>query len=107
MATHPSILPGESHGQRSLVGYSPWGHKESDRMERLSTSTHKVPNKEGWVPKNTLQSPLGCKIKPVNPKRNQPSIFTGRTNAEAEAPILWPPDVKSQLTGKDLDAGND
>ena len=44
----------------------------------------------------TLESPLDCKeIKPVNPKGNQPSIVTGRTNAEAEAPILWPPDVKS------------
>ena len=42
---------------------------------------------------------------PVNPKGNQPLIFIGRTDAEAEAPILWPPDVKSQLTGKDPDAG--
>ena len=39
MATHSSILPGESHGQRSLAGYSPWGHKESDTTERLSTYT--------------------------------------------------------------------
>ena len=54
----------------------------------------------------TLESPLDCKdIKPVNPKGNQPSIFIERTDAEAEAPILWPPDVKSQLTGKDPDAG--
>ena len=44
----------------------------------------------------TLESPLGCKeIKPVNLKGNQPQIFTGKTDAEAEAPILWPPDVKS------------
>ena len=56
----------------------------------------------------TLESPLNCKeIKPVNPKGNQPSIFIERTDAEAEAPILWPPDVKSQLTGKDPDAGRD
>ena len=49
----------------------------------------------------TLESPLDCKeIQPVNPKGNQPLIFIGRTDAEAEAPILWPPDVKSQLTGK-------
>ena len=48
------------------------------------------------VLKNTLESPLDCKeIKPVNPRGNQPQIFIGRTNAEAEAPILWPPDVKS------------
>ena len=71
---------------------------------------------EGWVPKNwcfwivvlekTLEIPLDCKeIKPVNPKGNQPRIFIGRIDAEAEAPILWPPDAKSRLTGKDLDAG--
>ena len=54
----------------------------------------------------TLESPLGCKeIKPVNLKGNQPQIFVGRTDAKAEAPLLWPPDVKSQLTGKDPDAG--
>ena len=46
-------------------------------------------------------------IKPVNPKGNQPSIFIGRTDAEAEAPIFWPPDAKNQLTGKDPDAGKD
>ena len=46
-------------------------------------------------------------IKPVNPKGNEPWIHTGRTDAETEAPILWTPDVKSQLTGKDPDAGKD
>ena len=72
-------------------------------------------HKEGWVPKNwcfqtvvlqkTLESPLDNKeIKPVDPKGNQPWIFTGRTDAKAEAPILWPPDVKSQLIGKDPDS---
>ena len=56
----------------------------------------------------TLESPLhSTKIKPVNPKGNQPWIFIGRTDAEAEAPILWPPDVKSQLNGKNPDAGKD
>ena len=56
----------------------------------------------------TPESPLYCKeIKPVNPKGNQPWIFTGRTDAEAEAPILWPPDVMSQRIGKDPDAGED
>ena len=50
--------------------------------------------------------PLDCKkIKPLNPKGNQLWIFIGRTDAKAEAPILWPPDVKNPLTGKDLDAG--
>ena len=46
-------------------------------------------------------------FKPVNPKRNQPWIFIGRTGAKAEAPMLWPPDVKSWLTEKDPDAGKD
>ena len=46
-------------------------------------------------------------IKPVNPKGNQLSILTGRTDAEAEAPILWPPDTKSRLIGKDPDVGKD
>ena len=58
------------------------------------------------MPEKTLESPLDSKeIKPVNPKGKQPLIFFGRIDAEAEAPILWPPDVKSQLTGKDPDAG--
>ena len=53
-------------------------------------------------------SHLDCKeIKPVSPKGNQPWIFIGRTDAEAEAPILWPPDAKNWLTGKDPDAGKD
>ena len=72
-------------------------------------------HKEGWVPKNWYfqnvvleKSPLDCKkIKPVNPKGNQPWIFIGRTHVEAEAPIIWPPDVKSQLIGKDSDARKD
>ena len=56
----------------------------------------------------TLESPLDYKeIKPVNPLGNQPWIFIGGTAAEAEAPILWPPKVKSQLTGKDCDARKD
>ena len=69
-------------------------------------------HKEGWVPKNwffwtvvlekTLESPLDCKeIKPVNPKGNQSWIFIGRTDAKAEAPVFWPPEVKNWLTGKD------
>ena len=74
-------------------------------------------HKEGWAPKNwcfqtvvlvkTLESPLDSKeVKPVNPKGNQPWIFIGRTEAEAEAPKLWPPDV-SWLTGKEPNAGKD
>ena len=71
--------------------------------------------KESWVPKNwtvvlekTLESPLNCKeIQPVHPKGDQSWVFTGRTDAEAEAPILWPPDVKNWLFRKDRDAGKD
>ena len=56
----------------------------------------------------TLERPLdSTDIKPVNPKGNQPWIFTGRTDAEAETPILWPPDAKNRLIGKDPDAGKD
>ena len=54
------------------------------------------------------ESPLDCKeIKSINPKGYQPQILTGRSDAEAEASILWPPDAKSQLFGKDSDAGKD
>ena len=60
------------------------------------------------VLEKTLESPLDCKeIKPVNHKRNQPWIFIGRTDAEAETPILWPPDAKNRVIGKDHDAGKD
>ena len=60
------------------------------------------------VLEKTLESPLDCKkIKPVNPKANQSWIFIGKTDAEAEAPILWPPDAKSWLIRKDPDAGKD
>ena len=72
-------------------------------------------HKESWAPKNwcfgtvvlekTLESPLDCKIKPVNPKWNQSSIFIGKTDAEVDAPILWPPDMKSQLIEKTLMLG--
>ena len=74
--------------------------------------------KESWAPKNwcfwtvvlekTLESPLTCKeIQLVHPKGNQSWIFIGRTDAEAETPILWPPGAKSWLTEKDPDAGKD
>ena len=73
---------------------------------------------ESWAPKNwcfwtvvlakTLESPLDCKeIQPVHPEGDQSLVFIGRTDAEAETPILWPPDMKSWLIGKDPDAGRD
>ena len=75
-------------------------------------------HKESWALKNwciwtvvlekTLESPLDCKeIQPVHPKGNQSWIFIGRTDAEAETPIPWPPDVKNWLIGKDPDDGKD
>ena len=78
----------------------------------------KLDHKEGWILKNwcfwtvvlekTLESPLDCKeILKVHPKGNQSWIVIERNDAEAEAPILWPPDVKNRLIGKDLDAGKD
>ena len=73
---------------------------------------------ESWAPKNwcfwtvvlekTVESSLGCKeIQPVHPKEDKSWVFTGRTDAEAETPILWPPHAKSWLIGKDHDAGRD
>ena len=73
---------------------------------------------ESWAPKNwwfwtvvlekTLESPLDCKeIQPVHPKGDQSWVFFVRTDAEAETPVLWPPDAKSWLIGKDSDAGRD
>ena len=73
---------------------------------------------ESWASKNwcfwtvvlekTLESPVDCKdIQPVHPKGDQSWVFIGRTDAEAETPILWPPHAKSWLTGKDPDAGRD
>ena len=73
---------------------------------------------ESWAPKNwcfwtvvlekTLESPLACKeIQTVHPKGDQSWVFIGRTDAKAETPILWPPDVKSWLIGKHSDAGRD
>ena len=74
--------------------------------------------KESWAPKNwcfwtvvlekTLESPLDCKeIQPVHPKGDHSWIFIGMTDAEAETPILWPPDAKNWFIGKDPDAGKD
>ena len=87
---------------------------------KIFSSSHvwmwELDHKESWVPKNwcfwtvvlekTLESPLDFKeIQPVNPKGNQSWLFIGRTDAEAETPILWPPDAKNWLIGKDPNAG--
>ena len=119
-------------GQWGLVCCSPWGHKESNTSEQLDwnklsqgygfSSSHvwmwELDYKESWVPKNwcfwtvvlekTLESPLDFKeIQPVRPKGNWSWVFIGRTNVEAETPIVWPPDVKNWLIWKDPDAGKD
>ena len=94
----------------------PWS--QSYGFSSSHVEVWELDHEEGWVLKNwclwtvvmekTLESPLDSKeLKPVNPKGNQPWIFIGRTVAKAEAPILWPPDAKSQLTGKGPDAGKD
>ena len=91
-------------------------HSQSYGFSSSHIWVWKLDHKEGWAPKNscswtvvvekTVESPLDSKeIKPVHLKGNQSWIFIGRT--DAEAPILWPPDLKSWLTGKDPDAGND
>ena len=98
-----------------------WGGKQ-ERGSREETYVYvwmwELDLKKGWVPKiwcfqivvlkKTLESPLGIKkFKPVNPKENQPWIFFERTDAEAEAPKLWPPDAKRQVIRKDPDTGKD
>ena len=108
------ILKSVKNFKQSLMTFD----KIKSNFETLKQWTNQENHREGWVPKNwcfwfvalekTLESPLDSKeIKPVNPKRNQPWIFIGRTDAEAEAPILWLPDAKSQLIWKDPDAGKD
>ena len=95
-------------------------HSQSHGFSSSHVQMWESDHKEGWAPKNgyfwtvvlqkTLESPLDRKaIKSANPKGDQPWIFNGRTDAEAEAeaPVLWPPDAKSRLTGKDPDAGKD
>ena len=74
------------------------GHEGGAPMNGIST----------LVLEKTVESPLDCKeIQPVHPKGDQSWVFIGRTDAEAETPILWPPDAKSWLIGKDPDAGKD
>ena len=75
-------------------------HKESCVLKNWCFQT--------LVLEETFESLLDSKeIKPINPKGNQPWLFTGRTDAEVETPILWPPDVKTWLIGKDPDAGKE
>ena len=103
---------------RDIILLTKVGSSQSSCFSSSHVQMLELDHKEGWGPKNwcfqtvglekTLESPLDRKeTKPVNPKGNKSWIFIGRTDAEAEAPIFWPPDAKSRLTGKDLDAGKD
>ena len=98
-------LPTKVHLVKAMVfpvvmyGCESWTIKKAEHR--------KIDAFELWCWKKLL-SPLDCKkIQPVNPKRNQFWKFIGRTNAEAETPVLWPPDVKNWLIGKNSDAGKD
>ena len=99
-------LPTKVHLVKAMVfpvvmyGCESWTVTKAER-QRIDTFWTVVLEK-------TLKSPLDCKeIQPVNPKGNQSWIFIGRTDTEAETPILWPPDAKSWLLWKDPDAGKD
>ena len=126
MATHSSILAWriswtEEPGGLQALGLQRANKGPSSQSYGFSSGhvwMWKLDYKECWAQKNwcfwtvvlekTLESPLDCmEIQPVHPKGNQSWIFIGRTDAEAETPILWPLDVKSWLTGKDPDAGKD
>ena len=104
------------------VRFLGWKDKDPSSQSYGFSSSHiwmwELDYKENWAPKNwcfwtvvlekTLASPLDCKeIQPVHPKGNQSWLFTGRTDTEAEVPVLLPLDVRRWLTGKDPDAGKD
>ena len=104
-------LPTKFHLVKSMVfpgvvyGCESWTMNKAGRQR---TDAFKLCCFKTMVMEKALESPLDCKeIKPVNPKGNQSWIFIGRTDAEAETPVLWPPDGKSWHSGKDLDAGKD
>ena len=93
-------------------------HSQSYGFSRSHVWMWELDYKESWALKNwcfwtvvlenTLESPLDCKeIQPVHPKGDQSWVFIGRTDVQAETPILWPPDAKNWLIWKDLDAGQD
>ena len=102
--------------RHNLVHKGPYGQTYGFSSSQFRCESWIMKKAECWgidafetvVLDKTLDSPSDCKeIKPVNLKGNQPWIFTGRTDAEVEAPVLWPPDAKSQLIRKDPDAGID
>ena len=109
MSTHSSILAWKIPWmEKRGAGYSLWGHKELDTTEWLHfNQSRRIDASELWCWRRLL-GPLNSKeIKPVSPKGNQPWTVIGRVDAEAEAPKLRTLDVKSQLIGKDPDAGKE
>ena len=119
MATHSSILAWRIPWTEKSGGFSLWGCRvRHDWVANVHVWVWELDYKESWAPKNwcfwtvvlekTLDSPLDCKeIQPVHPNGDQSWVFIGRTDVEAETPVLWPPDAKSWLIWKDPDAGND
>ena len=95
-----------------VIGENWW---EKQHREKLLNSVCRcsISDNEPWIKyylllEKTLENTMDCKeIQPVHPKGNQSWVFIGRTDVEAETPILWPPDVKSWFIGKDPDAGKD
>ena len=119
-ALRVDALPSESQHIKKQRYY--FANKGPSSQSSGFSSSHvwmwELDHKESWglkkwcfqigVLEKTLESPLDCKeIQPVHPKGDQSWVFIGRTDAEAEAPILWPPDEKNWFTGKDPDAGKD
>ena len=98
----------QNHRLREWIyGYQGW-RVEEGRVWKFGIDMYTLLYLKWITNMKTLESPLDCKeIKPVNPKGNQPWIFIGRTDVEAEAPIIWPPDAKGWLIRKDPDAGKD
>ena len=90
--------------QKVWIGGGPWGWVTQGPLHYLCWS---IRRSLSFLQKNVLGVVTGSSVKPVDPKGNQSWIFIGRTDDEAEAPILWPPDAKSWLIRKDSDAGKD
>ena len=111
-------LTGTRRSSAKVVSSQAWQTWSGFWQEASHVQMWELDHKEGWAQKNwcfrtlvlekTLESPFDCKeIKPDNPKGNQPSVFVGRTDREAEGLDVWPPDAKSWLIGRDPHAGKD
>ena len=116
----PDVQAGCRKGRRTRdqIDNICWIIKKARELQKTIYSPRELDYKESWVLKNwcfrtvvlekTLKSSLDFKeIQPVNPKENQSWISTGRTEVEAETPIIWPPNARNWIIGKDLDAGKE